>query len=410
MGLGGEDRGSSAALWTATLVLMGSAAVTGCGARDFPNTPAAPTSPGDLDAVVYVIGDAGSATPETPNIIHLRREVAERSKETAVVVAFLGDNIYEHGLHPPSDPKHEQDVGYLEAQIDIVRGTAAKGVFVPGNHDWGYGDERGAGQIQRQGEYLAAVAEDGAVDVELMPPAVCPGPVTLNVGESVLLVMLETDLWLRSDQPGADCDNRSTDQALSSLARVLRENGEGEDRYVMILAHHPLQTYGQHGGYFGVRDQFFPGANLWKYLYIPLPFLYPIARNSGISSQDLSGSKNRRMREEFAAVLEEAPTQPLVWAAGHDHNLQVFEGGEYNVGYHLVSGAGSRLSNVGWDTALYAVGKAQREMGYVRVEFFKDGRVLLSVITDGTQSCDGSPDCIGQPTVRYWLWLAEPDA
>ena len=389
---------------------MGSAAVTGCGASSFPETPAGPTSPSALDAVVYLIGDAGSATPETPNIIHLRREVAARSRETAVVVAFLGDNVYEHGLHPPSDPKHEQDVGYLEAQIDIVRGTDAKGVFVPGNHDWGYGDERGAGQIRRQGEYLAAVAEDGAADVELMPSAVCPGPDTMSVGESVLLVMLETDLWLRSDQPGSDCDNRSTDDALTSLATVLRENGEDEDRYVMILAHHPLETYGQHGGYFGTRDQFFPGVNLWKYLYIPLPFLYPIARNSGISSQDMSNSKNKRMRAGFAAALEDAPTQPLVWAAGHDHNLQVFEGGEYNIEYHLVSGAGSRLTNVGWDTALYAVGKAQREMGYMRIEFFKDGRVLLSVITDGTQSCEGSPDCIGRPTVRYWLWLVGPDA
>jgi len=407
---GGKDRGSTAASWAATLILIVSAAVAGCGARGFPETPAAPASPGALDAVVYLIGDAGLATPETPNIIHLRREVAERSKETAVVVAFLGDNVYEHGLHPPDHPKHAQDVGYLDAQIDIVRGTSAKGAFVPGNHDWGYSGERGAGQIRRQDEYLTAVADDGSADVELMPSAVCPGPDTMSVGESVLLVMLETDLWLRNDQPGADCDNRSTDQALSSLAAVLRKNGEGEDRYVMILGHHPLETYGQHGGYFGVRDQFFPGLNLWKYLYIPLPFLYPIARNSGISSQDMSSSKNKRMRAEFAGVLKDALTQPLAWAGGHDHSLQVFDGGGYNVGYHLVSGAGSRLTAVGWDTALYAAGQPQREMGYMRVEFFQDGSVLLSVITDGMQSCDGSPDCIGQPTVRYWLWLVGPDA
>jgi hypothetical protein len=389
---------------------MGSTALTACGARDFPETPVSPTSPGDLDAVVYLIGDAGSATPETPNIVHLRREVAEVSMKAPVVVAFLGDNIYEHGLHPQGHPSHERDVGYLEAQIDIVHGTSAKGAFVPGNHDWGYGDQRGAEQIRRQGEYLTAVAEDGAADVALMPSAVCPGPDTLSVGESVLLVMLETDLWLRSDQPGEDCENQSTAEALSALARVLRENGETEDRHVLILGHHPLETYGQHGGYFGVSDQFFPGLNLWKYLYIPLPFLYPIARNSGISSQDMSSSKNKRMRAEFAAVLEDVPTQPLAWAGGHDHSLQVFEGGDYNVGYHLVSGAGSRLTAVGWDTALYAAGKPQREMGYMRVEFFQDGRVLLSVITDGTQSCDGSPNCIGQPTVRYWLWLVGGDA
>ncbi len=410
MGPAGNANGSTVARWAVTLLLVGDAATAGCGPREFPETPDHPTDPGVLDAVVYLIGDAGSATPETPNIIHLRREVAEASKHAPVVVAFLGDNIYEHGLHPPGHPSHEHDVGYLEAQIDVARGTSAKGAFVPGNHDWGYGDARGAENIRRQAAYLDAVAEDGTADVELMPPAVCPGPDTLSVGGSVLLVMLETDLWLRSDEPGPDCVNRSTDEALSALAGVLRDNDEGDGRHVMILGHHPLVTYGQHGGYFGVSDQFFPGLNLWKYLYIPLPFLYPIARNSGISSQDLSSSKNRQMREAFAEVLVEAPTRPLVWAAGHDHSLQVFEGGEYNVGYHLVSGAGSRLTAVGWDTALYAAGQPQRELGYMRVEFFEDGRVLLSVITDGTQSCDHSTECIGQPTVRYWRWLAGPDA
>jgi hypothetical protein len=400
-----RPRGTLAATRAALVALLVPAAAIGCGAAKFPSTSTVPSTRSEVDAVVYLIGDAGLATPGTPNIIHLRREVAERSKDTPVVVAFLGDNIYEHGMHPPSDPKHEQDVAHLEAQIDVVRGTAARGVFVPGNHDWGYGDERGAEQIRRQEAYLAAVAEDG-VDVQLMPPAVCPGPELLSVGTSVLLVILETDLWLRKDEPGENCRNGSTGEALDALAEVLRGNAEGEDRYVIVLGHHPLKTYGSHGGYFGLKEQFFPGTNLWPYLYIPLPFVYPIARNSGISAQDMSNSKNRRMREQFAAVFQELPSQPLVWAAGHDHNLQVFEGGEYNVGYILVSGAGSSLKNVGWDDALFAVGEQQRELGYMSLEFFSDGRVLLSVITDGTQSCRDPADCDGEPTVRYWRWLA----
>ena len=385
------------------------AVAVGCGPSKFPETSATPANPSDIDAVLYLIGDAGLATPETPNIVNLRQEVARRSKTAPVIVAFLGDNIYEHGLHPPSDPSHEQDAAYLEAQIDVVRGTSAKGVFVPGNHDWGYGDERGAQQIRRQGDYLAAVAEDG-VDVQLMPPAVCPGPEVLAAGEFALLVIVETDLWLRDDQASNDCRNSNTTQALESLAEVLRQNAEGDDRYIIVLGHHPLKTYGSHGGYFSLKDQFFPGTNLWKYLYVPLPFLYPIARNSGISSQDMSSSKNKRMREGFAAIFQDFSDQPLVWAAGHDHTLQVFDGDEYGVGYILVSGAGSGLKNVGWDDALYATGGQQRELGYMRLEFFKDGRVLLTVITDGTVSCDDSTDCAGRSTVRYWRWLAEPGA
>jgi hypothetical protein len=123
----------------------------GCGPREFPKPTPPPSPSPDIDAVVYLIGDAGLATPELPVIAQLRQEVAERSRETEVVVAYLGDNIYEHGLHAPDHPDHARDAGYLEAQIDIVRGNTAKGVFVPGNHDWGFGGERGLQQIRRQG-------------------------------------------------------------------------------------------------------------------------------------------------------------------------------------------------------------------------------------------------------------------
>ncbi len=111
------------------------------------------------------------------------------------------------------------------------------------------------------------------------------------------------------------------------------------------------------------------------------------------------------MREGFAQVFLQFPTQPLVHAAGHDHNLQVFDGIEYGVQYILVSGAGSKLKEVGRDDALFAAGAQNRERGYMRLEFFDDGRVLLTVITDGTASCE--EPCPGRARVRYWVWLAE---
>ena len=117
--------------------------------------------------------------------------------------------------------------------------------------------------------------------------------------------------------------------------------------------------------------------NLWGPLYIPIPFLYPIARNSGVTSQDMSHGRYRRMVEGFAAVFLEYSGQPLAQAAGHDHNLQVFDGREYGADYILVSGAGSKQDNVGWDDALFAAGRQSREHGYMRLEFFRDGRVLL---------------------------------
>jgi hypothetical protein len=388
-----------------TLLLL-CAPTTACGPRPFPETSPVPETPG-AEAIVYLIGDAGLATPTTPIIVQLGRDVAEQSRDAEVAVAFLGDNVYDKGLHEPSHPSYAKDVAYLDAQIDVLRGVDATGIFVPGNHDWAYDGERGLAQIRRQAAYIAEAARDG-VDVTFLPAAGCPGPAVLPVGTTALLVFIESDLWLRDHDwsESSGCDNTSIEESLSSLRGILQHNGDGDRRNVVVLAHHPLKTYGPHGGYFGLKDQFFPLTNLWEPLYLPIPFLYPILRNSGLNSQDMSSGRYRRMVEQFAAVYSEFPGQPLVQAGGHDHNLQVFDGGEYGAGYILVSGAGSKQYDVGRDDALFAAGKQNRELGYMRLEFFRDGGVLLSVVTDGTASCEDRTDCRGVPQLRYWRWLA----
>ena len=86
------------------LIIVSAAAVTACGPASFPVTEPQPVDAGNIDAVVYLIGDVGAATSETQILIQLKRDLIERSREAEVVVAFLGDNIYERGLHEPSHP------------------------------------------------------------------------------------------------------------------------------------------------------------------------------------------------------------------------------------------------------------------------------------------------------------------
>lgn len=197
----------------------------------------------------------------------------------------------------------------------------------------------------------------------------------------------------------------STEQAVNSLRRALQENAASADRHVVVLAHHPLRSRGPHGGYFSARDYLFPLTNLWAPLYVPVTLLYPLVRSSGTSSQDLANPRYTRMRERVAAVFSEFPKDPLVYAAGLEHNLQVLRGDGYGVGYILVSGAGSKLTDVGKGDALFTAGRQQREQGFMRLEFLRDGRVLLSVITDGTASCGDMSDCRPEAKLRYWSWL-----
>jgi hypothetical protein len=86
------------------------------------------------------------------------------------------------------------------------------------------------------------------------------------------------------------------------------------------------------------------------------------------------------MRHSLEQVFDKY--QPLVYASGHDHDLQVLDGS--NARHLLVSGAGyyGHVSAVqyGSDTRYAAA-----ESGFMRLDIFHDGRVRLGVITVDAQ-------------------------
>jgi len=131
-------------------------------------------------------------------------------------------------------------------------------------------------------------------------------------------------------------------------------------------------------------DHIFPLRNVESWLWIPLPLigsLYPLARQNGISNQDISGGKYQAMRRAFEDVFARFP--PLVFASGHDHDLQVIRGSRAEVshaGYLLVSGAGI-LGHAGLVRRVEGSLFEREAAGFMRLDFTKDGRVRLSVST-----------------------------
>ncbi len=355
-------------------------------------------------AVVYLIGDAGASSDSSLVLRQLRQDLLGQAARSATMVVFLGDNVYEHGVRPHgADGRSAEGIARLAAQAAVVEGTRAEAVFVPGNHDWDQSD--GAAAIRRQGDLLRQLAST-SLRTRMLPANACPGPISVELGGVLRLIFLDTEWWLRDapGQPNPWCPDASRQSVLDSLASVLTWAGPD---HVIVLGHHPLETYGPHGGYFGLRDIFFPATNLWKPLYIPVPLLYPIVRNLLTPRQDLTGSSNRELRESLVQAFRRAGRRPLAYAAAHEHSLQVFEGGPYGVGTVLVSGAGSKLTPVGKGTALFAAGEQHGEHGYMRISVWQNDRALLSVYTDGSGACRDSPEvCVPQATLRFTRWMA----
>jgi hypothetical protein len=145
--------------------------LTGCATASFAPVPPPPDRQGNdaPEAVLYLVGDAGDPESGGPILSFLHEDAAALSGASKVAIAFMGDNIYDSGLHEPGHPEREHNLLAIETQLDAVRGTGARGLFVSGNHDWGPGGERGLEQIRRQSAYInAAAGED--LNVAFLPP------------------------------------------------------------------------------------------------------------------------------------------------------------------------------------------------------------------------------------------------
>ena len=350
-------------------------------------TPAAQ----EIDTSLFLLGDAGHADrPDHPVVSALRQAAGVNPARSLIL--FLGDNAYPVGLPEKDAPARAAAEVRLNTQIDAARASGASTIFLPGNHDWAKMGSAGWDQVRREAAYV--VDRGGAVSASSREDG-CPGPVTVDVGRSVRLVLLDTQWWLHQHakpvDPTSTCPADSEPEVLRALRDAL---GGAAGRHVFVASHHPPASGGPHGGYFPFVDHVFPLREFKTWLWLPLPIIgsaYPLARQHGISPQDLSSSAYKHMRDSLESVFRDTP--PLAYLAGHDHGLQVLSGG--GVRHVLVSGSGSFDHNNAVKrlaSTRYAAGMP----GFMRVDVLESGSVRLGVLLVDAQ---------GRTTEAFAAWL-----
>lgn len=370
--------------------------LAGCGTRYLPAVAPVPSAAAaEIETTLYLVGDAGAPAARGEPVLQALGLLLDADPARSRVL-FLGDNIYPRGLPDSASREFAEAARRLEAQVATARSRGVPAWFVPGNHDWDRFGPDGWNAIRRQ---TTRLAESGGGLVRMLPADGCPGPEIVDEGRWLRLVLVDTQWWL---QPGArphdaasHCATWSEEMVVAALEGALASAG---DRRVVVAGHHPLASGGEHGGFYDWRDHLFPLRHLSPLLWIPLPGLgsvYPIARNLGISRQDLSSAAYGHLREAWTAAFAAMP--PLVYAAGHDHGLQLLEGGAAR--YELVSGAGIYGHHSPLRT-LRNTRLALAEAGFMRLDLLQDGRVRLGVIT---------VDRRGTPQEVYAAWL-DPNA
>lgn len=350
------------------MAAAGLAAAIGCGAGLRIQLAPVPDGGGDVATSVFLVGDAGAARPGDRVLAELVRQAKLAPPRSTVV--FLGDNGSPRGIPEDTAADYPEARRRLFVQAAVADSSGLRVIFVPGNHDWDRQRETGWPQVQREGRLLREYAADRKVAVELQPTGGCPGPVVTELG-GVRLVAIDTQWWLHS--PTMRCSIATEAGLLDSLRTI---HATASDRITILVAHHPLESHGEHGGYHPWIQYLFPlvPTPIAKWAWLPIGWIYPLGRRLLGDRQDLAGAENQRMRRAVDGTF--SGQSPLIYASGHDHSLEVIRRGAGR--YYLVSGSGIEHHQT-------AVGRgdstafASPAPGFMRVDVMADQRIRLDV-------------------------------
>ena len=330
---------------------------------------------------VLLVGDAGSADAGDPLLALLRHHAENAGPNSATV--FLGDNIYPDGLPPADHPGRARAEAHLRAQLDAVAGAPGRAFMVPGNHDWNDSEPGGLARLQEQEALVESVLGEGS----FLPSNGFPGPIEVELADGLTMLAIDTEWWLGVHARGEGEDDEAdasigTDEDF--LIELVEAVEDANDDHVLVVGHHPILSEGVHAGAVPLRNHLFPLLAAHPKAYVPLPFVgsLVVAMKTflGEDRQDLGHPRYQALADALKPIF--ASHESLIYAAGHEHNLQYLE--QLNgrgVVRQLVSGAGSEGDPVYAGAAQFAAG----QRGFTVLRYFDDGSATLhAVVPDGT--------------------------
>jgi len=324
-----------------------------------------------LEHKLFLIGDGGKLENGQHPVANLvKRLISTQDSKISSNVVFLGDNIYPKGMPVLGDKKVEESREILANQLNIADHINGNVWMIPGNHDWAKGSDKGQYAVLRAQSFLDSMHRDNLFWV---PQDACPGPYTFDLSEGVIIVLVDSQWWL---QPGkkpsidSDCEFKSDEEFLAALKDVFVSN---KDKVVLLAMHHPMQTFGEHYGAFGLKDHLFPLTAAHPDLYLPLPLIgsiYPLYRTYLGNIQDIPHPRYQELIKGLDEILQEQPKAIVI--SGHEHALE-YTVDENNI-HHVVSGAGAKSSRIKKHNPAEFTYEQQ---GFAVLDFYSNGKVTL---------------------------------
>ena len=318
-----------------------------------------------VQARIVLIGDGGQLIKGRHPVVNAARKTVPMDSKTTII--YLGDNLYKTGLPDNAMPTYEIAKAPLDSQIEIAGKAPVNVFFIPGNHDWANGTRIGYESILRVQNYIDVL---GNKYIRQLPRNGCPGPVEQKINDDVTLVMVDSQWWLHEfEKPGveSDCPYKTKAEVITQLEDIMEKN---DKKFVIFAMHHPIRSYGPHGGFFTLKQHIFPFTDAIPKLYIPLPIIgsgYPLTRAVFGTAQDIKHPLYQEMITSFENVVK--GHKNVIFVSGHEHTLQLIKDTNY---INIVSGSGSKQSRVSKSrNTIFASGN----YGFVTLDVLKNKSV-----------------------------------
>ncbi|MBC30004.1 MAG: phosphoesterase [Muricauda sp.] len=309
----------------------------------------------------YLIGDAGKSPigGMNPVLKKFRSRLSEAPKNSTAI--FLGDNIYPAGLPDKKDSTQAyiEAKSHLDAQLATLENYKGKPVFIPGNHDW---YTEGLIGLKRQENYI----EEKLDSKEVFFPENGCAMEHFKIGDDILVITIDTEWYLTNWNKRPDindnCDIRDRERFFEELESLIKKN---RDRTTLIAMHHPMFSYGPHGGHYSLEKHIYPKGHT-----IPLPgfgtLINVLRRTSGASIADMQNKRYNELKKRVVTLAQYS--ENVILASGHEHTLQYIV--EENTP-QIVSGSGAKEG-------------AARLLNGSRFSTGKRGYAILKVFGDGS--------------------------
>ncbi|MEO0525868.1 MAG: metallophosphoesterase [Bacteroidota bacterium] len=314
----------------------------------------------------YLIGDAGRSPSGglNPALKIFKDKLAKASENSTAI--FLGDNIYPAGLPSKKEAlKYSVAKNYLDAQLKTLENFKGKSIFIPGNHDW-YTD--GLKGVQRQEKYIEEQLDNKDV---FFPEDGCPIQ-KIDINEDIVVIAIDTEWyltnWDKHPTMNDECDIKDREKFFEELEGLIKKN---IDKTTIFAMHHPMFTYGSHGGQFSFKQNLAPVLG---------SFVNILRRTTGASTTDVNNKRYRELRKRIVTLAQFS--EKVVFVSGHEHSLQYIV--EDNTP-QIVSGSGA---NKGATRLLNGSQFSTGKIGYAAMEVYSDGssRVRYYTVMEGADN------------------------